>query len=197
MSTLIIDQRNTHLDYASYCLIVRVPGLEPRSIPITAVQRIICLHNITTTTQVLGHCQAQGIDFIHYNNRHSDFSFALYAQQQQQAQRRCKQYQLCQQPAKALVLAKLLLRHKLQQAQRLLLQLDCNGNTHALNQQLHDIRRRMAHCSDHAQLRGLEGSAQKKLFAHWQQQLPTELGFTGRQRRPAPDPVNADRKSVV
>lgn len=191
MSSLIIDQRNTQLEYASQCLIVRVPGLAPRSIPITAVQRIICLHNVALSTQVLAHCQAQGIDFVQHNHRHSEFSFALYANHQQQAQRRCRQYLLCQQPAKALLLARLLLRYKLQQAQRLLLQLDNHDHTTPLRQQLHGLRRQMAQCTTHDQLRGLEGSAQRLLFSHWQQQLPAELGFTRRQRRPAPDPVNA------
>src|SRR5690606_15240869 len=39
--------------------------------------------------------------------------------------------------------------------------------------------------------RGLEGSAQRALFAFWREQLPRELGFESRQRRPPRDPVNA------
>lgn len=38
---------------------------------------------------------------------------------------------------------------------------------------------------------GIEGSISRKIYAEWIKRLPSELGFSGRNRRPPLDPVNA------
>ena len=56
---------------------------------------------------------------------------------------------------------------------------------------LRSLRSRITSHTDWDQLRGLEGTAQRHLFAYWRSQLPDTLQFTHRQRRPPPDPINA------
>lgn len=191
MTTLIIDHRNVSLDYDRDCVLIRQEDHPLRSVPLARLQCILCMHNVTTSTRLIGHCQRLGVDFIVINGRHSEHSFAVHAQQQQQANRRIAQYQLTISPEQASPLAHRLVRHKLALSLRTL---HHGPESAAQDQALQSIRQQLKacrQCCDLDQLRGHEGSAQRVLFAHWQQRLPKSLGFTRRQRRPPPDPVNA------
>lgn len=189
MSTLIIDHRDISLDYQADCLLIRQPGQALRSLPMRRLQRILIMHNTQVCTQLIGHCQRLGIDFIVINNRHSAHSYAVYAKPLLQAQRRVQQYQLCQQETHSLPLAKRLIRHKLQVSQAVL-----HSQTTPHENPKPDFTALLQHiaaCQSLAALRGHEGTAQRQLFQYWRSCLPASLGFTRRQRRPPPDPVNA------
>ncbi|SDU13240.1 CRISPR-associated protein, Cas1 family [Pseudomonas pohangensis] len=191
MSTLILDHRDLSLDYENHCLLVRHPDQPPRSVPLASLERILCMHSVQLTSRLLGHCQQQGIDFIYLNTRHSEYSFALHSQHQHQAIRRTAQYCLSSNACHALPLARLLICSKLRQTRRLLKTQPVSPEqislTATLGQRLHSAR----HAADMATLRGVEGRAQRELFGYWRHQLPATLGFSGRARRPPPDPVNA------
>lgn len=191
MTTLIIDHRNVSLDYDRDCVLIRQEDYPLRSVPLARLQRILCMHNVTTNTQLIGHCQRLGVDFIVINGRHSEHSFAVHAQQQHQANRRIAQYRLTSSPELASPLAHRLVSHKLALSLRTLYR---EPESTAREQALQGIRQQLKASNrscDLDQLRGHEGSAQRALFAHWQQRLPESLGFNGRQRRPPPDPANA------
>lgn len=191
MTTLIIDHRNISLDYDRDCVLIRQEDHPLRSVPLARLQRILCMHNVTTSTQLIGHCQRLGVDFIVINGRHSEHSFAVHAQQQRQANRRITQYRLTSSPDLALPLAHRLVCNKLALSLRTLHR---EPESAVRVQALQDIRQKLKASGgsrDIDQLRGHEGRAQRELFAHWQQRLPESLGFTRRQRRPPPDPVNA------
>ncbi len=55
----------------------------------------------------------------------------------------------------------------------------------------HRIRQKISRASDMEQLRGYEGEAAKHLWQFMQRQLAKEWQFTGRNRRPPKDPINA------
>jgi len=147
----------------------------------------VCMHGVDLHTRVLGQCQSRGIDFITLNARHSDSSFAIHASHQQQARRRLVQYELNAQPEHALPIARRLVHLKLANGLRLLRRDADSLHIDMLGQLLQRVRR----SPDADSLRGLEGSAQRILFAHWRRLLPESLGFEQRRRRPPPDPVNA------
>lgn len=191
MSTLIIDQRNIRLDYEQHCLIIRQPEQHPRSIPLCALERIVCLHAVVLTTQLLGQCQRHAIDFIQINSRHTDLSFALHAQHQHQALRRQRQYELSRQHTASQALARLLMSAKLGQSLVYLRREEDSALGRSTCTKLSSLRQELRRALTAESLRGLEGSAQRALFAYWRSCLPVELGFTQRQRRPPPDPVNA------
>lgn len=191
MSTLIIDHRDISLDYEGDCLLIRQPQQALRSVPLTRLQRILCMHSVTVTTRLIGQCQRLGVDFIVLNSRHSEHSFAVHAQHLRQAQRRMAQYRLTSQSTLTLPLAQRLVRHKLAVASRMLRQQSPGDAGDSIRDGLARQSRQVSLCTDADQLRGHEGIAQRQLFDHWRQYLPAELGFTTRQRRPPPDPVNA------
>ena len=191
MSTLIIDHRDVRLDYEQQCLIIRQPDLPPRSVPLQGLQRIVCLHGVQLSSTVLGQCQRHAVDFIQVNSRHSDLSFALHARHQHQALRRLVQYRLSQSASATLRLSQLLVSAKLGQALVCLRREDDSPLNLQSRSELCRLRSRLKSANTADQLRGLEGLAQRGLFEYWKGQLSPDLGFTQRQRRPPPDPVNA------
>lgn len=191
MTTLIIDNRDISLDYADGCLLIRQPDQAIRSVPLTHLQRILCMHNVNVCTRLIGHCQHLGVDFIVINARHSEHSFAVHANHLRQASRRIAQYQLTSQPLLALPLARRLVRHKLAISLQVLRDANDDPALQSVRQQLHLQRHGIQQSKDLAQLRGHEGTAQRALFGFWRQRLPATLGFMERLRRPPPDPVNA------
>ena len=191
MTSLIIDHRDTHLDYDQHCLIIRQPDLPPRSVPLQGLERILCLHNVQLDTRILAQCQRRGVDFVLLNSRYSDLSVALHANHLQQAERRSRQYVLSLDESLALRGSRLLVAIKLHQGRRILLKQGDSPARQTALQALHSARSQLRAADDLNVLRGLEGSAQRALFAFWREQLPRELGFESRQRRPPRDPVNA------
>ena len=187
MPTLVFDRHNISLEYENDCLIIREPEQPPRTLPLSHIDKMVCLHSVQLTTSLLGQLWQRGIDFVVLNNRYSERSFGLYPQQQRQAQRRCQQYQWQQNNQHSLELAIQLCQHRLKECMRLVPE-SANPGLHLCLQQLHTT---MSLCTSPDELRGVEGTAQRLLFEHWRQQLPASLGFQRRQRRPPPDPVNA------
>lgn len=187
MNTLILDRRNLQLEYENQCLVVRQPDTRPRTIPLQHIRRILCLHNVQLTTSLLGQLWKRGIDFVTLNSRHSECSFGLHPNQQQQIERRCRQYQWQQNNQHSLHLARILCAHRLRNNLRTL-----SPNTNSpLHQQLQHALLRIEQADSLQTLLGIEGAAQRLVFAHWRTLIPKQLGFSRRQRRPPPDPVNA------
>lgn len=185
MHTLIFDRHNINLEYENNCIIIRQPEQPPRTLPLTHIQKVICLHSVTLSTSLLGQLWQRGIDFITLNSRYSERSFALHPNQQRQVERRCLQYQWQHHEQHCLDLAKQLCQH------RLLCNTRLQPEAVKLTDQLQQLRQRIEYSQTLGELRGIEGSAQRLIFEYWREQLPPSLGFYQRKRRPPPDPVNA------
>ncbi len=186
MHTLVFDRRDISLEYENSCLIIREPNTPPRTLPLSHISKVMCLHSVQLTTSLLGQLWQRGIDFVVLNSRYSERSLGLYPHQQHQVERRCVQYRWQQDTAICLTLAIELCRHRIRHFIRLL----PPGNTH-LCHCMEQFRSTMQLCQNLEELRGAEGAAQRMIFDYWRNQLPANLGFHKRQRRPPPDPVNA------
>ncbi len=187
MGTLVIDKHDITLEYDTDCLLVRQPDTQPRSLPLCRINKVVCLHNVQLSSQLLGQLAARGIDFVVLNQRYSKFSVALYADQYHSALRRCLQYQWQTDPSIRLQLARQLCLHKFRAIERVL----ASQAEHRLLAQLEMAQEATRNCLHEDSLRGIEGSIQRAVFQYWRSQLSPSWGFTQRQRRPAPDPVNA------
>jgi CRISPR-associated protein Cas1 len=187
VGTLVIDKHDITLEYDTDCLLVRQPDAQLRSLPLCRVDKVVCLHNVQLTTQLLGQLAARGIDFVVLNQRYSKYSVALYADRYQSAQRRCLQYQWQTDAAIRLPLARQLCLHKFRAIGRVL----ASQPEHRLLAQLEMAIEATRQCQQEDSLRGIEGSLQRAVFQYWRSRLDPGWGFTQRQRRPAPDPVNA------
>lgn len=187
MHTLIFDKRNISLAYENSSLIIRQEKSPPRSIPLSHIRKIVCLHSVQLSTQLLGQLWQRGIDFITLNSRYSERCFALYPNQQQQIARRCLQYTWQQEESFCLPLAKLLCQHRLKNTVKII-----NGyGNNTLVTTLNNSQNAIKQCDNLSTLRGIEGAMQRQLFDYWRQQVPINLGFNKRVRRPPTDPINA------
>lgn len=187
MSTLIIEKHNLELEYETDVLVIRDTESPRRTIPLSRLEKIICLHNTILSTQLLGQLQNRGIDFVVLNSRYEQNSFALYAGNHGNSLRRCQQYALQLFENHRLPLAKVLCQHKFLMTRRTIEQL----HDHRLQSQIDMAIENLAFCKSEEQLRGLEGSIQRGLFQLWRNHLDPAWGFEQRIRRPPPDPVNA------
>lgn len=187
MHTLVFDRHDIDLEYENNCLIIREDKGLPRTLPLTYIRKILCLHSVRLSTSLLGQLWQRGIDFIVINGRYSERCLGLYANQQTQVERRCTQYSWQQDQSQCLALAIELCQHRLQLCRRL----DSVRQDHNLTLRLQHIHTSMPFSNHLDELRGAEGAAQRLLFEHWRKQLPASLGFEKRQRQPPPDPVNA------
>lgn len=187
MQTLVFDRHDLSLEYDNNCLIVRQPETKPCSLPLTHIQKILCLHSVKLTTSLLGQLWSRGIDFIIINNRYSERSLGLFPHQQTQVERRCKQYAWQLDESRCLELARELCRHRALLYARMF----NTPETAALHQDCLERHAQMVHANSLAQLRGMEGSLVRRVFEHWRNLLPGRLGFHKRERRPVKDPVNA------
>lgn len=186
MSTVVIEKYDISLEYSTDCLVIRSPDAPVRTLPLRRISKVVCLHNVQLTTQLLGQLHQRGIDFIVLNSRYVKHSFALYAETHQAAFRRCQQYHWQLDPGSRLVLAQALCRHKFMQSLRAVPE-----QTGSFRGQFEMALERLPLCGNEEQLRGLEGSVQRGMFRYWRQQLDPKWGFEQRLRRPPPDPVNA------
>lgn len=182
---MILDRRNLTLEYTTDCIVVRAQGEPPRTIPLSQLNQLVCLHSVNLTTQLLGQLQKRSIDFIVLNQRHHEHSFGLYANRNNLVLRRCAQYNMQVSSRHRLELAKAICKHKFHVSSRVI------KKDTATRRTFKEAVTKLSSCSDESSLRGLEGAVQKQLFKYWRACLPLELGFIKRQRRPPPDPVNA------
>ena len=184
MRHLIIDRRGLKLDYEQQCILVRsVDGLL-QSVPIRQLNQVICLHGVDVSTRLIGQLQKNGIDFVVLNQRYANCSFSVVADQVGLVARRCVQYNWQANLAQRLPVAIAICKHKIKVCQRVT-QADFDDDSFA------SLLESMTQAVEDNQLRGLEGAGQRRMFEWMRQKLPPSIGFTTRQRRPPPDPVNS------
>ncbi|MEO5348311.1 MAG: CRISPR-associated endonuclease Cas1 [Magnetococcus sp. YQC-3] len=108
---------------------------------------------------------------------------------------RLLQYQAATNEGAALLLARQVMDGKLANAAAVLRGIQANyaGLTEVAEaiRALTELRNRIAECQTLPQLLGWEGHAAASYFAAYAAGFRGSLSFTGRQRRPPPDPVNA------
>lgn len=195
MSTLYLDHAHALLALEGNTLVVWLGEQRQRSIPLTLLERVVCIGNVQLDTRVLTALAAQGIAFSAINARHSERRALLVGSSHQQAQLRLLQYRLVQDPDWRLKVSQQLMKAKWEGHLRLMdgLLMDRPDQRKALTEAHAQLTHQLAQLPQVTQLSsllGMEGAAARAVF----QALSTvfsSLGFTTRQRRPPPDPVNA------
>lgn len=184
MTRIILDKRGMSLAYETGCMIIRGGKRHYRSVPMSRISQVICMHSVEISTQLIGQLLKHGVDFVVMNNRYPDHGFELFADQQKQVHKRYTQYQWQAAPDLALKLAKQIVAHKCKTLIRLIC-LQTGSAAGFLNKNM------IYRCHTIDALRGLEGGMQRKAFEYWRGFIPNEFQFNKRMRRPPPDPVNA------
>ena len=199
MATLLLDRADLEIRMSDGALALYENGTRSQTVPLNLVERVIIQGARTKLdTSVLLKLAEAGVATLLLSPRaskqvaivlgpaHNDAAVRL-AQS-----RRVMDHGFCERWAQQLVHAKLRHQHRLlRQAEaarpdlRKPLYDACKSLTETLAQT------QPGHTPSCARLRGLEGSAARAYFHGYTALFAPELGFTGRNRRPPRDPVNA------
>jgi len=188
MSHLYIDQHGCQLAIYQQQLIVRQTDKTERAYPLAQLQRIIITSQVHFTGAALKALFKHKIVTL-FCSQNGYLQGQLKSGHAQGAQvlRRAKQYEVMQHSEIALPLARDLIYAKVHNQQRLLY----DWSLHHKYSVKH-LFIRIQKCSSLDKLRGYEGQAAIQHFAAIRHKLAdSDFDFDTRQRRPAPDPVNA------
>jgi len=196
MATLYINRPNLELRIDGTALAVYDNGQRQSSLPLKLIERVIIQHITTFDSRVLLKLAEHGATTLLLSARNSQRIALILGNPHNEAAIRIAQSQRSTDPDFVLAFAISLVRAKLQH-QRQLLQ-------HAQNQRpdqrkpLHNAIQSISailavhdNATNLESLRGFEGAAARAYFKGYAAILPPALNFTGRNRRPPRDPVNA------
>lgn len=197
MESLYIDRRDTVLDVNGGALLVRHPG-EPRplSLPLQNLERLVLSARVELSTSVLQACTRAGVAIVVINPRAVDVCTLTLPWTHGHAERRVAQYRMLGETAALVQAARMLVLFKLAGQRRTLLRLLRHHPLarRAVTRSVTRIGKCMDTAmvaTDLASLRGAEGAGAREHFAALSHCVPASLQFTGRNRRPPLDPVNA------
>lgn len=195
MSSLYVDRRGVHLELDSGCLVFRENGERVGTVPLAPLERVFLRGDVTLTANLLGKLGAAGVGVVVMSGRLGTPSLLL-SRPHNDASRRLGQFRLAGDESFRLCFGRALVQAKLN-AQCALLEearereLEHRYEMSLRLRQLAEFPARIDQATSLASLRGIEGAAAQSYFAGLQALAPPRLGFTGRNRRPPRDPMNA------
>jgi CRISPR-associated protein Cas1 len=198
MSCLYLDRKNLGVKLDGQALALYENGAKKGTVPLHLLERVVVRGNVQLESRVLGALSERNIGLLVLSGRNTEATAMLAARSHSDTVRRLIQYQtslsgdLRAPLARWLVLAKVRdqrrflndalaaradLRHPLTSTLKTL-----NGIVSQLRDETFDVSL--------ASLRGFEGAAAAAYFGGYVNLFADSLNFTGRKKRPPPDPVN-------
>ena len=196
MLTVFIDRKDLQLELDSKRLLIRRPDAGPQGLPLNMLDRVVIHSQVTLDSRLLGSLGQRGIGVTIMHGRAGQRRLQLLCPGHNDARRRLAQYQLWHDTdrrlnwSRRLVQAKITAQHKLLQS-ALACRLDLRHPLSTAMTSLASLVSSLHKATSMEVLRGLEGSAAARYFAGFQHLFADSLDFTGRNRRPPRDPVNA------
>lgn len=195
MTTLYIDQRDSHLSHANGALEIRLPDGDIRRVPLAQLSRVVIASEADIAVGLLRQLAHHRVPLVALRGR-SRADAAMLWPHPGDAARRLAQRRVADDPSTVLRLARLAVGLRIRGQRRLLDELRRQQPRHryAATRAIRALRRigaELGHRTDTDALRGAEGAAARLYWTAWARFLPTACAFAGRRRRPPPDPVNA------
>lgn len=196
MRHLIISERVEALECQGAALVIRRAQAPMQTIPLRRVETLVFLHSVSLPSRLISTAGELGIALVYINSHQLRRSFVIIPPGSVLANLRLKQLYLCGDQQQRTHWVRQGLQIKLHYLYKQVWR--CHGrrpdHRRVLTRALATIvrcRQELLDATELDSLRGLEGKAQQAWFAAFQYLIPASLGFTGRKRRPPPDPVNA------
>lgn len=200
LNTLYVTTAETYLSLDGENVVVSLNGEKKMQLPLHTLESIAYFGDKGASPALIGACAERGVR-LSFLSRSGRFLAAAVGQENGNVLLRRTQYRMADDPAASVQIARGFLLGKLYNSRWVL------GRTmrdHALRVDVDTMRgtcgflaeqlKKVASCDDIERLRGLEGSASERYFSHFDDMILTEkeaFHFTGRNRRPPLDPVNA------
>jgi len=195
MAFLYLTEQGAVLKKTGERLLVVLEDQTVLDIPASKVEGVLIFGNVQFTTQVLQLLLAQGVEFALFSRR-GKLLGQLTAPFPKNIELRQAQYQRAADPAWSRDFARLLVAGKLANALALVREFAHNHPEVDLAAAISDLAASLEAVNQTEaptlnKLLGLEGLGSRRYFQCLAQMVRHSFGFTGRQRHPAPDPVNA------
>jgi len=157
------------------------------------VRQVVCIGRVGMTTPFLHRAARDGIDVV-LLDEHGGPGGRLTSLAHGDPTARRAQYRMADDPTSARELARAFVDGKIANMRVALLRADRRGpgvSRAGLAETLAAARLLLADVTSIEEIMGYEGTATREYFRSWQDDFGTDWGFTARERRPPPDPVNA------
>lgn len=198
MGTLFLDRKDLRLAYEGDCLALYEPEGKRGTIPLHLLERVVMMGTIALDTRVLAALAERDIGILALSGRSHRTAAMLLGKPHNDSKRRLAQYQTYSLDERRLRWAVWLVRAKLRNQKRLLVSAMAQRPDlrHRLVSSIATINNLLTQLSQERvagveQLRGFEGAGAAAYFQAYCLLFAPSLGFSNRQRRPPPDPVNA------
>ena len=195
MTALIVDRKDARLSLDGGCLRV-VAGETRLDAPLGQIERVIVRGAATLETGLLARLWGQGIGLLVLSGRRGEPTARFHGQPANDVARRIAQVLAACDPPAALAIAKPIVGAKLVAQRRTLERLAMHRpavrpGAIAFARMMADLLPRLDAAPSLDALRGHEGGAARLYWSALAGAFADSLGFSGRNRRPPRDPVNA------
>jgi len=198
MSSLYLDRKNLGLKLDGQTLALYEDGVKKGTVPLHLLERVVLRGNVQLESRVLGALSERKIGLLVLSGRNTEATAMLAAHSHGDSIRRLGQYQVSLDQALRQPLARWLVLVKVRAQQRLLrdalaaradLRYPITSALETLKGIIGQLREDTVPMTL-ASLRGYEGAAAAAHFGAYTHLFADSLNFTGRKKRPPPDPVN-------
>lgn len=195
MSTLYVDRKGVTLRLDGGTLVFEEGGSRVATIPLAPLERVVLRGDVTLSAGLLGKLGQAGVGVLVLSGRKGEPAL-LMQRPHNDARRRIMQWQRSQDNEFRLSVARELLKRKLDSQRRFLLERAQEDLMHRYElrtaaQRMEAAAQALIEAPTLAALRGAEGAAAQAFFMGFQTLFAPSLRFSGRNRRPPQDPVNA------
>lgn len=195
-ATLYIDHRAAQIRRDRAALELRLPDRPPRRIPLRGLDRVVVHGSAEIDAAALNLMWETGVAFLCLTGRTGTAGARFHGAAHKDAGLRLAQYALWHDAETRLAWARDLFRFRLRVLRKTARSIAARrrGGRQALAPAIEAIGRAessLASVSYLDALRGVEGAMAAAWFSVLAELFPPSLGFSTRQRRPPPDPVNA------
>jgi CRISPR-associated protein Cas1 len=198
MTTLYLDRRATRLQLEGRALAIYVEDQRQGTVPLQLLESVVMRSAVTLESSLLARLADAGVGVVAFGGRNAAKLALMHGRSHNDGARRVGQYRRFDDASWRLAWARRLVCGKLRRQQRLLTEaLSARPDQRLVltkgGDQLRQARRRAADPTVLRvdTLRGIEGAAAAAYFKAFGSLLAASLGFSGRNRRPPRDPVNA------
>lgn len=197
MATLYLDRRNLELRLDGAALAVYQGGMRKATVPLNFLERVVIRSDTKLTSSVLGSLAAAGAVTVILSGRKGEKLAMVTGRLHSDASVRVTQYAKTLDGEWRSAWARHFVAAKILRQCRLLRRWGRTRAEHrsAVQAALQTLEQVQVTVRDRAvyadELRGLEGAAQAAYMRAYTELFPPALQFSGRNRRPPRDPVNA------
>ncbi|EIC21504.1 CRISPR-associated endonuclease Cas1 [Thiorhodovibrio frisius] len=198
MTTLYLDRRDTRLKLEGRALAIYTDKERRGTVPLNLLESVVMRSAVSIESSLLANLADAGIAIVIFGGRNASKLAIVHGRSGNDGARRVGQLRLTDDLAWCLTWTRRLVRGKLRRQQRLIVAAlrerpDLRLTLTKAREQLMQAR---AHATDPVSasidtLRGIEGAGAAAYFKAYCGLFAPELDFTGRNRRPPRDPVNA------